>query len=74
MENSTWSGSFEFPASREGEWRLSINIEQTFLTEPGYGASLVEDFLYTVELDAGLYHSYGSIMFYHKQVCWVADY
>ena len=68
ITNSTWRGSFDFPPSDEAKWHLSLDLDDTFLIGSGHGSELLEDFLYTVELDTSLYSSHGSIMFYHRQV------
>lgn len=68
LQNSTWSHSLVFPPSDQGRWSLSIDIEKIFGMGRGHGSDLMEDFLYTVELDTGMYQAHGTIMFYHRQV------
>lgn len=69
ISNSTWHKTLIIPPQdEEGVWRRSIDISEFSMLGGASGSNLLEEFLFTVELDNGLHTSYGSLMIYGRQV------
>lgn len=68
IQNNTWTQSYEFPPVVNGVWRHKFTLENLTLSSAGINHNLITDWMYVVELDTGMYRSYGSIILIDSQV------
>ena len=68
LSNTTWQRTYTFPSVLDGLWQISININELWMLGSGFSSDLVEEWLYTVEFDTGLYGTHGTIVLFDRQV------